>query len=84
MQEEYVIYSTMTCSYCKMAENLLRSHKKNIKVIYIDSSPSALQEFKELLPEAKTVPQIFLMSDDRSFMEYIGGYEQLCKRALSS
>jgi glutaredoxin len=43
---------------------------------YIDSNEALMEEFRTVLPDAKTVPQIFLNEDD-GFHQYIGGYTDL-------
>jgi glutaredoxin len=79
------IYGKENCKYCDAAKTLLNS--RNIKYVY-KSLPEdiSLEEFKELFPGRKTVPQIIFngkllddgytslrnMMDSYDFLE--GGY----------
>lgn len=68
------IYGTSNCGYCVKAKQLCRELKLGFVYVPIDqqqSFPEYWEEFQELFPEAKTVPQI--MWDDK----YIGGYNEL-------
>lgn len=64
------IYGTANCSFCKKAVDLAESY--NIMYQYIDAE-SNQQQFRELFPDAKTVPQI-LWNDN-----YVGGYTELAE-----
>jgi glutaredoxin 3 len=65
-----VIWSTKNCSYCSMAKSLLK--QKGIefeeKIIGVDYTKD---QFLENVPNARTVPQIFI---DKT---YIGSYNDL-------
>jgi glutaredoxin len=65
-----VIYTKKSCSYCEEAKSLLEL--KNIEYRELDvTRPEVLDQLLELVPEAKTVPQIFIEGT------YIGGYTEL-------
>lgn len=64
------IWGTSTCSYCKMAKELCEQYKLEYEYILIDSQEK-LEELHELVPDTKTVPQIFWHGN------YIGGYKEL-------
>lgn len=70
-----VIYSKTNCPHCLDAEVLL--HNQNIeiekKVIGFDTTK---EQLLEIVPNAKTVPQIFLY-DENDQETYIGGYDNL-------
>lgn len=67
------IYGTKNCAYCHKAKQLCREMKLNFVYTPIDESsfPEYFDEFKELFPEAKTVPQILWDG------KHIGGYTEL-------
>ena len=64
------IYSKTTCSFCDKAKELLdiKGLKYKEKIVGTDITKQSLLE---LVPTAKTVPQIFNNS------EYIGGFSEL-------
>ena len=65
-----VIYTKKSCSYCEEAKSLLEL--KNIEYRELEvTRPEVLDQLLELVPEAKTVPQIFIEGT------YIGGYTEL-------
>jgi glutaredoxin len=62
------IYGKTNCTWCKDAKKLAEQY--NLKYEYIDVSyADAMKELKELLPDVKTVPQIWWHGN------YIGGYQ---------
>jgi len=65
-----IVYSKPLCPYCDMAKALLK--QKSIvfeeKIVGVDVTR---EQLLKAVPNAKTVPQIFLNG------ELIGGYEQL-------
>jgi glutaredoxin len=67
-----VIWSKPDCPYCTMAEKLLTQKGYEIEERKIGFGYNREQLF-EAVPNAKTVPQIFLDG------EYIGGYDNLKK-----
>ena len=65
-----IIWSNVGCHFCEMAKNLLK--QKGIE--YEERSLAKewkIQQLLEVVPNARTVPQIFV--DD----EYVGGYQDL-------
>ena len=65
-----VIYTKKSCTYCEEAKSLLEL--KNIEYRELEvTRPEVLDQLLELVPEAKTVPQIFIEGI------YIGGYTEL-------
>jgi glutaredoxin len=65
-----VIYSKADCTYCEKAKSLLTTlnlayEEKNV------SEPDTKRELLLRVPDAKTVPQIFING------VYIGGYTEL-------
>jgi glutaredoxin len=65
-----VIYTKKSCTYCEEAKSLLEL--KNIEYRELEvTRPEVLDQLLELVPEAKTVPQIFIEGT------YIGGYTEL-------
>ena len=65
-----VVWSKPACPFCVKAKNLLKNkgieyEEKNIAEGY------NIQDLLELVPNAKTMPQIWLDG------EHLGGYEQL-------
>ena len=68
-----VVWSKPACPYCDKAKNLLKTkgidyEEKNIAEGY------KIQDLLELVPNARTMPQIWL--DE----EHIGGYHELEKK----
>lgn len=67
---EAIVYSKKPCPYCEQAKSLLT--RKNISYKELDvTRPEVLDQLRELVPGAKTVPQIFIDGT------YIGGYTDL-------
>jgi glutaredoxin len=66
------IFGKVNCAWCKDAKKL--AEKYNLSYDYIDVGyTEGLKELTSLLPEAKTVPQIWW--HDR----HIGGYQEFLK-----
>jgi len=68
-----IIWSKQTCPFCVQAKNLLKSHNIEFEERLIDQNWTR-EQMLEAVPDAKTVPQIFL--DD----EYVGGFTDLRER----
>jgi glutaredoxin 3 len=67
---EAIVYSKKPCPYCEQAKSLLT--RKNISYKELDvTRPEVLDQLRELVPGAKTVPQIFIDGT------YVGGYTEL-------
>lgn len=58
MFDEFEIYGRDNCQWCEAAKNLLDRNGLKYRYHNIETNPSLLEEFKELFPGAKTVPQI--------------------------
>ncbi|MBK9662437.1 MAG: glutaredoxin 3 [Nitrosomonas sp.] len=66
-----IMYTTGSCPYCKMAENLLRSKGiQEIEKIRVDLEPDQRAEMMEKTGR-RTVPQIYIGE------RYVGGYDDL-------
>ena len=64
------IFTGPGCGYCTAAKRLLSA--RNLPFVERDiSAPEVLAEMRRRLPNARTIPQIF-MGD-----EHIGGYDDL-------
>ena len=63
------IWAGPRCSWCDRAKSLAEQRELKYEYILIDG-PEKMQELSELVPGARTVPQIFW--NDR----HIGGYDQ--------
>ncbi len=69
----YKIYSKDNCSYCDAAKQLLT--QKGLPFVEFKVGQDLTKEMLlEIVPHAKTVPQIYY--DE----QYIGGYENLVER----
>lgn len=67
------IFTGPGCGYCTAAKRLLAAH--NLPFVERDiSQPEVLQEMRERLPGARTIPQIFVGS------LHIGGFDDLNHR----
>lgn len=64
------IYSKDSCSFCVQAKELLTEYNFEYRERNI-SNPDIRQELLTLLPDVKTVPQIFIDGN------HIGGYSEL-------
>ena len=74
----YKIFTRDLCWYCDKAKELLNSYGLPYSEYNIESHPHARQELLDLVPGAKTVPQVFVGK------KLIGGYDQLRKYAEES
>ena len=79
----FLVYSKPNCTYCVQAKALITSKGLEHIEIHLDQGQEkvkgnkyiSVESFKEVLPNAKTLPQIFY-STDTSY-EYIGGFDDL-------
>lgn len=67
-----LIYSKDDCSFCDKAKTLLKDNNYSYREKNI-ADPDVRQELLTILPDVKTVPQIFIDS------KHIGGYTDLEK-----
>jgi glutaredoxin len=65
-----IIWSTSTCSFCKQAKDLLIKHNIPYEERIIGSGWTK-EQLLEVVPNARTVPQIFIDEN------YVGGYTEL-------
>lgn len=72
----YLIFKTPTSVWCDRAEKLLQS--KAVEYVRCDITDPEYAESREWLLARghRTVPQVYLVVDDR-ITEYIGGYDKL-------
>lgn len=67
------IWSKNDCPYCKMALEELGKHEFSIHVKYIGQNGITKEDLLQKVPDARTVPQIFIED------VHIGGYTELMK-----
>ena len=82
----YIIYSKPNCSYCVQSKTLLESKGLDFLEIELDqgqvkntdSNYVSVAEFRAMLPEARSMPQIFYRHGGAGdCREYIGGFAEL-------
>ena len=66
----FTIYSKTNCSYCVAAKALLTAKNQKFIEFNIEDNQTYKNILFERVPDARTVPQIFLGD------QYIGGYNQ--------
>lgn len=69
-----VVWSKQNCGQCLQAKNMLMLRGIQIEERMVDNGPWTKDDLLRAVPDAKSVPQIFL--DD----EYIGGFKELKER----
>jgi glutaredoxin 3 len=72
----FIIYSKQSCTYCVQAKNLLTMKGLSFIEHKVDEDLQRLEQLKNLVPNVRTVPQIFLAHT----MEHIGGFTELSQR----
>lgn len=72
---EAIVWSQYHCAYCDRAKKLLTSYgiKYQERIIGMDEGNWSKQDLIKAVPNARSVPQIFLGE------KYIGGYTELQK-----
>ena len=65
------IWSKNNCTYCVQAKKVLELHQADIEVRMIDGITWTREHLLESVPQARTVPQIFIND------EYIGGFNEM-------
>lgn len=70
---DFVIYGRDNCIWCDRAVELAQDLDLNFSFKNIETNLHDRQEFREKLPTARTVPQVFYK--DR----HVGSYEQFVK-----
>lgn len=84
----FIIYSKPNCVYCVRSKTLITSTGHDYVEIELDQGQVknsdnnyvSVAEFKAMLPEARTMPQIFHRFTGKTASpckQYIGGYEDL-------
>ena len=68
-----IVWTNLGCHFCDMAKTLLKQKEIEYEERNL-AKDWKVQDLLEAVPNARSVPQIFL--DD----EYIGGYEELRKK----
>ena len=71
---KYIVYGKDNCPFCVKAKHLLESKNEQFEYLTLDKDYSK-EELLELVPNARTVPQVWLEMNDELF--YIGGYMEL-------
>jgi len=79
----FTVYSKPACTYCDQAKALLEQRGAKFKIVNLDvGQPKkatemyiSKAEFLNLIPSARTVPQILKMTDAGA--QYIGGFLEL-------
>lgn len=66
---QIIVWTKDNCKYCKDAKDLLKSSKLDFEERNISKGPWTKSDLLEVVPDAQTVPQIFV--DEK----LIGGYE---------
>ena len=69
-----IVWSKNQCGFCVQAKNLLKSKGIEFEERNIQEGTWTKEQLLEAVPNAKTMPQIFL--DD----EYVGGFSELRQR----
>lgn len=67
---EVLMYCTLVCPYCAMAERLLSSKGVSVRKVRVDLDPGELRNMMSLTGR-RTVPQIFIGET------HVGGYDDL-------
>lgn len=67
---EVLMYCTLVCPYCVMAERLLAGKGAQVRKVRVDLDPQELRNMMSLTGR-RTVPQIFIGE------RFVGGYDDL-------
>ena len=68
---DIIIYSKANCPYCVHAKNLLTEKGVDFDELRIDLDPVAFAAMQEIVPNARTVPQIVIKGVP------VGGFDDL-------
>ncbi|MBV53778.1 MAG: glutaredoxin 3 [Coxiellaceae bacterium] len=68
---DVIIYSKANCPYCVHAKNLLTEKGVDFDELRIDLDPVAFAAMQEIVPNARTVPQIVIKGAP------VGGFDDL-------
>lgn len=72
---KFKMYTTNYCGFCKQAARLLEQMEYEYETVSLDD-PTIKRKFKEETG-AKTVPQIYYVSDENEDWNHIGGFDEL-------
>jgi glutaredoxin len=72
----FIVYGKNNCSYCEKAKSLLTAKNEQFEYLTLDKDYTKT-DLLELVPDVKTVPQIWLHVNDETL--YIGGYTDLVR-----
>jgi len=72
-----IMWTRNNCEFCTQAKDLLKTNNFLFEERNVDSGIWTREQLKEILPEAKTFPQIFI--DEVS----IGGFKKLKEKFVS-
>ncbi len=66
-----IVFSKANCPYCERAKALLTHKQADFDVLRIDIDPANLAAMQERVPNARTVPQIFIGD------LHVGGFDDM-------
>lgn len=73
--KDTIIWSKDNCIFCELSKNFLKSKNVKFEERNISGDEWTREQLFESVPEAKTMPQIFVHG------EYVGGYNELLQYA---
>jgi glutaredoxin len=73
-----LLWSKNNCPYCVQAKKILEINNADIEIRLIDGVKWTKEHLLSSVPEARSVPQIFIND------EYVGGYQDLVKYIAES
>lgn len=71
----FIIYTKSSCTFCELAKDKLDDLGHTYSEQNV-SNEQNLEDLRFLIPDVKTVPQIFILEDE-NIGEHIGGYQDL-------
>jgi glutaredoxin len=72
----YIIYGKDNCPFCERAKALLTQKGLEFSYLVLGEHYDR-EELLQLAPDAKSVPQIWMIGEDPETTKYIGGYNDL-------
>ena len=76
MTERFIIIGRATCTFCTMAEDLLKASHKQCVFLDYSTSVNILEDYKDFYNQ-KTVPIILSNNLETGYTFRIGGYTDL-------
>lgn len=73
MNKETIVWSKDGCAFCERAKNMLNMKGIKFEERNITSGGWSKEQLLESVPQARTVPQIFL------YGQYVGGFDKLAE-----